>query len=123
MKIVLLSEESIRLEPRAGMLTIEAPDEDMDYSPFHMMASGLATCSFAVLLSWASNTGLDVGDLAIEVSWSFADEPHRIGRMEVVLRWPSLPSERVEVAKRAAALCAIHATFSHPPEIAVEVRE
>lgn len=34
MKISLLSEDSIRLEP-AGMLTIEAPDEHAEYSPFH----------------------------------------------------------------------------------------
>jgi uncharacterized OsmC-like protein len=119
-KITLLSEDSIRLEPQAGMLTIEAPDEKTEYSPFHMLASSLATCSWSVLASWASNTGLEVVDLAIEVSWEFADNPNRVGRMDMRLDWPSLPAERVEVARRAAALCAIHASLSHPTEVRIE---
>lgn len=123
MKISLLSEDSIRLEPQAGMLTIEAPDEHSQYSPFHMLASGLATCTYAVLGSWAANAGLEVTDLAIEVRWSFADDPHRIGSIAMDIDWPSLPRGRVAVAERAATLCAIHATFAHPPQVSVGVRE
>lgn len=103
------------------MLTIEAADEAMQYSPFHMLASSLATCTWAVLESWAANAGLDVSDLAIEVSWSFADEPHRVGDIAMRLDWPSLPEARQAVASRAATLCAIHGTFTHPPEVTVEV--
>jgi uncharacterized OsmC-like protein len=122
-KISLLSEDSIRLEPQAGMLTIEAPDERKEYSAFHMLASGLATCTYAVLGSWASNAGLEIGDLAIEVRWGFADEPRRIASIAIEIEWASLPSERVGVAERAATLCAIHATFEHPPRVSVEVRK
>jgi uncharacterized OsmC-like protein len=122
-KISLLTEYSIRLEPQAGMLTIEAADEKMQYSPFHMLASGLATCSYSVLASWATNAGLEIADLAIEVRWSFVDEPHRIGEIAMDVEWPSLPPERAAVAKRAAALCAIHATFEHPPKLLVELRQ
>jgi uncharacterized OsmC-like protein len=122
-KISLLSEYSIRLEAQAGMLTVEAADEKMQYSPFHMLASGLATCSWSVLASWATNAALDVGDLAIEVRWSFVEEPHRIGEIGMDIQWPSLPPERAPLAKRAAALCAIHATFMHPPRLVIEVRQ
>ncbi|HUF66961.1 MAG TPA: OsmC family protein [Gemmatimonadaceae bacterium] len=123
MKISLLSEDSIRLEPRAGMLTIEAPDEHTQYSPFHMLASGLATCTYAVLGSWAANAGLEITDLAIEIRWSFVDNPHRIGSIAMDIDWASLPPERVAVAERAARLCAIHATFEHPPRVSVGVRK
>jgi uncharacterized OsmC-like protein len=122
-KISLLSEDSIRLEPQAGMLTIEGPDERTEYSPFQMLASGLATCAFAVLASWASNAGVEIGDLAIEVTWGFVDDPHRIGSIELDIDWPSLPPERMPVAERAATLCAIHASFEHPPRVTVAVRK
>lgn len=117
MKIVLLSEERIRLEGTAGPMTVEADSPDRYYSPFHMLASGLATCTYSVLRSWAENAGLPADDLAVEVGWSFADDPHRIGSIETSLEWPSLPEGRRVAATRAAALCTIHKTFEHPPEV------
>lgn len=119
MKITLTSEESILLEPVAGPLSVEAKSPDMQYSPFHMLASGLASCTFSVLHSWASNAGLGWEDLSIAVTWKFVDKPHRIGAMDVTLNWPSLPEDRTNVALRASQLCAVHATLSHSPEISI----
>src|SRR5215208_7204246 len=42
MKITLLSDDAIRLEATPGMLTVEAESESQSFSPFHMMAGGLA---------------------------------------------------------------------------------
>jgi uncharacterized OsmC-like protein len=119
MKITLLSDDVIRLEPTAGPLTIEAPSADVMYSPFQMLASGLASCTFSVIYSWATHADLSVDDLAIEVHWSFADDPHRMADIRVVLDWPSLPANRVAAAKRASELCTIHATLTHPPTVTV----
>ena len=41
-KIILLSDNSIRLEPATGQLTIEAESASHEYSPYQMFASGLA---------------------------------------------------------------------------------
>ena len=94
MKIILLSDDSIRLEPATGQLTIEAESANQEYSPYQMFASGLAVCTFGVLQSWGSNVGLSADDLVIDVSWSFADNPHRVGAMELSYQWPSLPEDR-----------------------------
>lgn len=56
MKLILLSEDAIRLEPTEGALTIEALEPEQQYSPFHMLASSLATCTFSVMYSWAMHT-------------------------------------------------------------------
>ena len=120
MKITLLSDESIRLEPIAGAMTIEALSPEQSYSPFHMLASSLAYCTWSVLASWASHIEVDADDLVIEVRWSFAEKPHRVGDMGLTYRWPSLPENRRTAAKRAAALCAVHATLTHPPAITIE---
>ena len=122
MKITLLSDERIRLEGEAGPMSIEADSAEMQYSPFHMLASGLATCTFSVLHSWATHAGLSVDDLRIEVGWTFAENPHRVGRMEVALVWPSLPEPRRAAATRAADLCTVTRTLQNPPTVAVEVR-
>ncbi len=120
MKSTLLSEESVRLELVADGLTIEASTPEQQYSPFHMLGSSLGLCTFSVLYAWAETAGLTVDDLSIEVTWSFVDGPHRVGDMKLHFNWPSLPEKRLEAAKRAAAMCAVHATLEHPPRISIE---
>ena len=120
MKITLLSDDSIRLEPIPGPMTIEAPTADQTYSPFHMVASGLAYCTWSVMYAWAENAGLNAEDLVIDLSWTFADHPHRVGSFDMRFRWPSLPTKRLEAAKRVAEMCTLHATFHQPPAISIE---
>jgi uncharacterized OsmC-like protein len=119
-KITLLTEDSIRLEPVPGQVTIEAPTAEQTFSPFHMLAGGLAYCTFSVMCAWAESAGLDAGDLTLDVSWSFAQDPQRVGRYDMRFHWPSLPDGRLEAARRVAKLCAIHATFAQPPVIAID---
>ena len=122
MKITLLAEDRIRLEGRPGVLSVEADSAEMQYSPFHMLASGLATCTFSVVASWATHARLPVDDLTVEVGWTFEEKPHRVGAMEVHLVWPSLPPDRRTAALRAAGLCTVTKTLEQPPTIVVEVR-
>lgn len=120
MKITLTGEESLRLEPTSAQMTIEAPTPDVQYSPFHMLGSALGACTLSVLHSWASNKNLGVDDLKVDVSWEFVEGQHRVGSMKVQLLWPSLSAELWPRAIRAASLCGIHNTLTHPPEITVE---
>jgi uncharacterized OsmC-like protein len=118
-KITLLSDDSIRLEPATGKLTIEAESASQEYSPYQMFASGLAVCTFGVLQSWGSNVGISADDLVIDVSWSFAESPHRVGTIELTYQWPSLPADRVKVAQRVAELCPLHKTLTQSPEMTI----
>jgi uncharacterized OsmC-like protein len=120
-KILLLSDERIRLEGNAGPLTIEADRPDAQYSPFHMLASALATCVLSVLASWADHANLDASSLALEVEWRFAEKPHRVGAIDLKIIWPQLPPERRAAAERAAHLCAIHNTLAHAPTVTTEI--
>lgn len=101
-------------------MTIEAPSAEQSFSPFHMLASGLAYCTFSVMYAWAESAGLDAGDLTLDVSWTFAENPQRVGRYDMRFNWPSLPEPRLEAARRVAKLCTIHATFQQPPAIAID---
>lgn len=121
MKITLVSDETVRFEETAGPLTIEAPSADVVYSPFHMLASAVADCTYFTVKSWATNAKIDAGDLVVEVTIGFAEHPHRVGSVDVKLIWPSLPAERTEAAKRAAAVCPIHQTLLHSPTVATTV--
>lgn len=121
MRILLLSDERIRLEGTPGPLTIEADRPDAQYSPFHMLASALATCVLSVLASWAEHAKLDASGLALEVEWRFAEKPHRVGAMDLKIIWPRLPADRRTAAERAAHLCAIHNTLANAPSVTTEI--
>ena len=121
MKITLLSDDRIRLDGGAGPMTIEAESAETSYSPFHMLASSLATCTLSVLHAWATNARLPADDLAVEVGWSFVEEPHRVGSMSLDIEWPSLPENRRAAAQRVADLCTVKVTLHHPPEIVTNV--
>lgn len=117
MKIVLDGETAIVLTPAEGMLTIEARSADEEFSPFHMIGAALASCTFAVLYSWANHSNLQIDDLSIRVEWSFAEEPHRMSDVRMKIQWPSLPPQRKPAAERAARLCTVHATLTHSTPI------
>ncbi|MFL5520745.1 MAG: OsmC family protein [Gemmatimonadales bacterium] len=119
MKITLLGDDAIRLEPVPGALTIEAPSADASYSPFHMLASGLASCTFSVLNSWATHAKIPIEGLTIDVRWRFADDPHRVGDIDLCFAWPGLPANRQTAAKRVAEMCTVHATLMQPPRITI----
>ena len=121
MKISLISEDGIRLEPLPGPMTIEAATEDQVYSAFHMLGSGLAFCTYSVLASWASHAKLRSDDIVIEVQWTFVEDPHRIGKIDMKVDWPSLPPQRQAAAQRVADMCAVHASLKHPPELSTTV--
>lgn len=123
MKITLIDEESIRLEGAAGPLHIEPGSPDQSFSPFHMLASSLATCVHSVLYGWAHNAELQVDDLEIAVSWRFVEDPYRVGSYDIHIVWPSLPEPRRSAAERVAHHCTVHQTLLNPPEIRTRVRE
>lgn len=120
MKLTLVSDDAIRLEPRPGPMTIEAMSADQAYSPFHMLAGGLAYCTFSVMYAWAEHAGLDGETLTLDVSWTFADDPPRVAGFAIRFTWPALPANRLEAARRVAELCTVHATLQHRPTITID---
>jgi uncharacterized OsmC-like protein len=122
LKITLLSDERIRLDGGAGPMSIEAESAEMSYSPYHMLASALGTCTLSVLHAWATNAKLLTDGLALEVGWTFVEEPHRVGSMHVDIEWPGLPENRLAAARRVADLCTVKQTFLHPPRFSEEVK-
>ena len=121
MKIVLDGEDAIVLEAGPEALTVEAETAHQIYSPFHMVGSGLATCTYSVLQSWAEHAKLDLAGMRIRVSWTFAEDPHRVGAMTMRIEWPGLPAERRKAAERVAERCAVHQSLTHPPAIHMEL--
>lgn len=121
MRLILEGERSLRLE--AGGTGFEIESEGPAISPYHMLAGSLASCTLLTVGSWAAQVGIEASGLTIHLSWENAEErPARIAGIEMELRWPGLPEERVRAAERAADLCPIHATLERGTGITRRIR-
>lgn len=92
------------------------------FGALQMFAASLVLCSAAVLHAYAEGVlKRPLGDLSLRVRWEYAEGPYRIGRMDVTVRWPGVPDDRVEAVKRAIATCTVHRTLEHPPELTTAI--
>lgn len=121
MRLILDGETHLRLVGGKAGLEVEAAEPGIDFSPLHMLAASLATCTYAVLATWALQAGLGLDDLEIELAWDYVEDPYRVGRYGLEIRWPSLPDARRTAALRVARHCTVEHTLTHPPEIAIEL--
>ena len=115
MRILVTGETEIVVGP-APSLEIEE-EGDAHFGPLHMLAASLATCTVAVLASWAEAVGLDLEGLEVRLAWRYVEKPYRVGDYEMTIAWPALPEERLERARRVAEACTVHHTLTHPPTI------
>jgi len=90
---------------------VEEVEGEARFGPLRMLAASLGTCTVAVLASSAGAVGCPVDDLEIAVRWEYVEDPYRVGSYESVVRWPSLPPEKVERAARVAETCTVHRTL------------
>lgn len=121
MKIVLETEDTLRLVPDDQAFAIEAREGGL--SPFHLLAASLATCTYSVLHAWAHQAGLALDGMEIGVRWELGGDPVRVSAMDMEIHWPELPSARREAARRVAAHCTIHNTLLAPTPVETRVAE
>jgi len=86
-------------------------------APELLMAS-LGSCIGSVLVYFAGRHGIDLEGMRIDLDWEMAEDPHRIGKIDVGVAIPArLNEEQVSTLERVAHSCLIHNTLAHPPEI------
>jgi len=117
MRIVVTGETEIVVGP-APHLEIEE-EGDAHFSPLHMLAASLATCTVAALASWADAVGLELEGLELRLRWTYVEKPYRVGEYGMDITWPALPEERLDRARRVAEACTVHHTLTHPPAIEI----
>lgn len=91
------------------------------YSALQMFAASLSLCTLSVLAAYAEQLDVTIENLRCRIRWEYADEPFRVSSIDMEIVWPEVPEDRVRAVERAAAMCTIHNTLHHPPDIATTV--
>lgn len=85
------------------------------FGPLQMLAASLALCTASVIQDYAATAQFRLSDLAIDVRWSYSEEPYRIGLMHTLIEvGTNVPHSRRQALIRAAERhCTVHNTLTH----------
>ncbi len=122
MRVLLHDETDLELtDVMTPGFEVESSGEEVPFSALQMFATSLALCTLSVLVSWAQHAGTDPSSISIGIRWAYAPKPMRVSEIEMAIRWPDLPPERLEAARRAAEQCTLHHTLAQPPPVVTRV--
>jgi len=94
---------------------------DQGPSPSELLACSVGACIAMIVQAYCEARGYE-GDVGVSMTLELADMPKRVGRLVVDLELPpSVPEDKKEAIMRVAQRCPIHQTFSHPPEIDIDI--
>jgi uncharacterized OsmC-like protein len=83
-----------------------------------LLMAALGSCIGSVLAYFSQRHGMSLEGMQILLDYRIAENPHRIGEIDVRVSIPRrLSQEQEETLERVAHACLIHNTLTHPPKI------
>ncbi len=99
---------------------IEDGGEDEGMSPVELFIGSLAGCVGYFVAKYCARHGIPSEGLTIDTDWSMAEQPHRVGAVEMTLRLPTIltPAQQERLLKVAHG-CTVHQSLAVPPKVAI----
>ncbi len=122
MKVHLKEQTEIHLSDLGGdgfEQTLER--EGLYYGAIAMFVTSLGRCTFAVLDNYALRLDMESSDITMQLNWEFNHEPTTISQIDMKIKWPALPENRLKAVQRASHKCTIHNTIKNCVDISVTV--
>jgi putative redox protein len=93
-------------------------------SPMELLGASLGGCIALYVHQFCAARGIDDDELRVDVIAESARKPYRVGRFLIRLTLPTtVPDEYRDAIDRVVKTCPVHNTFTHPPELALEMVE
>lgn len=110
----------------AHMLVTDQPVEDgggdAGMSPVELFVASLAGCVAYFVGRYCARHQILCEGFTVEVEWSYAEQPHRVGAVELRVNLPSAvtPEQREKLLKVAHG-CTVHQSLAVPPKVAIQL--
>jgi putative redox protein len=98
-----------------------AGGEDTAPTPTEIFLAGLAGCVTYYAERYLRRSGLRADGLEVSLEYAWAENPHRVGEIELTVDAPGLTPEREEAFSRVVERCAVHNTLHQPPMVRIRV--
>ncbi len=116
-----------RLEIRIRGHAIEADQPvadggtDTGPTPTELFVAGLAACVAYYAERFLRRHGLPVSGLSVTCAYGWAENPHRVGAIDVSVAAPGLPEDRRAAFERVIEHCTVHNTLRQPPPVRLSI--
>jgi uncharacterized OsmC-like protein len=109
---------------RGHRMVIDQPKEDggtdEGMAPLECLAVSLGSCVAYFAARFAQRHGMALEALRADVTWDYAERPHRVGRFDVRLAYRGAIDHSMRERLLAVAKgCTVHHTLTHPPDVIV----
>ena len=86
-------------------------------SPVELFLAGLASCVAFYAERFLRRHGMTAEGLTVSCDFEWAENPHRVGEIELVVDAPGLEPGRHDAFKRVIEHCTVHNTLQHAASV------
>lgn len=99
---------------------IEDGGTDEGMSPVELFIGSLAGCVGYFVARYCARHAISAEGFTIETDWSIAEQPHRVGSVEMRLHLPTtLTPAQEERLLKVAHGCTVHQSLAVPPNVKI----
>jgi putative redox protein len=114
------------MEARGHTCTLDLAESsgggDTGPTPPEVFVGAVGACIGVYLVDYCDRAGLPTEGLAMAMSFDTADNPKRIGRIQIEVKLPpGIPEDRLRALRKVADSCLIHQTLARGPEVAIAI--
>jgi len=128
MKLAVTYQGGSRYDVMSGthMLVTDQPiadgGGDAGMSPVELFVGSLASCVAYFVGRYCARHQIPCEGFTVDAEWSYAEQPHRVGAVELRVNLPSAvtPEQREKLLKVAHG-CTVHQSLSVPPKVEIQL--
>ena len=124
--VTYLGRDQLRIETRGHVLFADQPIEDRGddtaATPTEIFLSGLTACVAFYAERFLRRHSLSTAGLSVSCDYSWAENPHRVGAIELTVEAQGLAAENQQAFMRVIEHCTVHNTLLVPPEVRTRLR-
>jgi len=118
----------VRFDVTSGKHTVvtDQPVEDgggdAGMSPVELFVGSLASCVGYFVARYCARHQIPCEGFTVDAEWSYAEQPHRVGAVEIKLNLPAelTPDQRDKLLKVAHG-CTVHQSITVPPKVDINM--
>ncbi len=123
--VTLAGRDRLRIETRGHELFTDQPVEDggddAAPTPTELFVASLSACVGFYAERFLRRHGLSTAGLKVTTEYQWAENPHRVGQIDLVVDAPGLTDAKREAFARVVGHCTVHNSIEHPPAILLSV--
>ena len=126
MTVTLVEKVKFEAQCRGHKLIVDQPEEDggtnAGMTPVELFVASLGTCIGYFAAVFCQRRKISSAGMRINLEWEWAEDPHRIGAINVSIRLPAKLDEKEKAGlMRMVEGCTVHNTIQNHPEVKMKL--